>query len=157
MSTAIYGHSYAAVGNLTSSYPAAGVACVADAAYGASKAWPPYKITAVIIYGTVGAAATQVEFYLSHKDDGKYAFCGPLIAEIVTCNSQTEGTARYEFDLPLRVNFINGTINGTGNATAMTKKYDSAEEHKIYIFAKTNVGSYTSTIGIIEWESLREG
>lgn len=157
MGTAVFGHSYANVGTLSTSYPVAGVACLADANNGASKAWPPYKITAVLFFGVVGSSASQIEFYLSYQDDGEYPIAGPLVADIITCNSQTEGCARYEFGLPLRVNFISSTINGSGNATAMTKKYDQAEEHKIYVFAKTNVGSYTSTVGIIEWESLREG
>lgn len=154
---AIYGQSFANVGNLTTSYPGAGVACVADAAYSCSKAWPPYAVTAVVIYGIVASSASQIEFYLTHQDDGEYPICGPLVMDISTVNSQTEGVARYSFARPLRVNFINSTINASGNAEAMVSKHDATKEYKIYLWAKTNTGTYGTTVGLIEWEGLREG
>ena len=153
----VYGQSFADVGTLTTSYPGAGVACVADGTRAASKAWPPYLITAVVIYGTVASSASQLEFYLTHQSDGEYPICGPLVADIVTVNSQTEGVARYTFTTPLRVYHINSVINDTGNAEAVVNKHDSTKEYKIYIWAKTNTGTYGTTVGLIEWESLATG
>lgn len=151
---ATIGQSFADVGTLTTSYPGTGVACVADSAKGASKAWPPYLIKAVVIYGIVASSASQIEFYLTHNSNGEYPICGPLVADIVTVNSQTEGIARYTFTTPIRVYLINSTINGSGNATAAALKYDSTQEFKIYIFAKTNTGTYGTTVGVIEWEGI---